>query len=93
LKYVKYRGVLLNERGKYSISDAQRKECDRRGCTIGSWQVICFLRFSKNLARKRQMEARSVFVNPYTLPHPTAIPTEFWGMKFFSNNLVASEQL
>jgi hypothetical protein len=43
LKYVKQReGVLLNERGKYNISDARRKECDKRGCKIGSGGVISF---------------------------------------------------
>jgi len=44
-------GVLLNERGKYSISDARWKECDKRGCKIGSWRVICVLTFSKNSAQ------------------------------------------
>jgi hypothetical protein len=62
--------------------------------TIGSWRVISFCHFPRIL-HKRQREAGSVVVNPYTPFHPTVIPTTrvLVGGEIFSNNLVVSEQL
>jgi hypothetical protein len=73
--------VLLNETGKYNISDAWWKESDKRGCKIGSWRVICILRFSNNSA---QAVEGGRFSSSQPL-YPTALlfqPTGFWGMKF-----------
>jgi hypothetical protein len=57
---------LLNERGKYRISDARWKEIGKRGCKKGSWRVICVLRFSMNSAP-----------HPTTIPSNLVLGDEF----------------
>jgi hypothetical protein len=68
IPYVKYReGILLNERGKYSISYARWKECDKMTAT----QIASKLPSEKfpRILHKQKREARSVAVKPYTSTH------------------------
>jgi hypothetical protein len=59
------------ETGKYSVSYAWWKECDKTGCKTGSWWVIHVLRFSKNSAQAE--EARKIGCCQLLYPTLTAI--------------------
>jgi hypothetical protein len=75
LKHVKcIKGVLLNERGKHSISYAWWKECDKTGCKIGCWRVIYILRFSQNSAQEGRGRPDKLLSTLTPHPHTTAIP-------------------
>jgi hypothetical protein len=69
------------------------KNVTRGAATQIAGELFAFGDFPRSLL-KRQREAGSVVVNPYTPPHPTVIPTNrVLGDEIFSNNLVAYEQL
>jgi hypothetical protein len=73
LKHVKCReSILLNERGKYSISCVQWEEYDKMGFKTGSWRVVYVLRFSKNSVKAE--EAGWISYCQLLYPTPTAIP-------------------